>query len=50
MQFQRGAGYIFLLGDGDEIAEMAQFHFLKHNLNLCSGKKHDISTNRKPQA
>jgi hypothetical protein len=43
MEFQRGPRNIFFLGDGDEVAEMAQFHFREHSQKLLSGKKHGIS-------
>ena len=34
VQLQRGARNIFLLGDGDEITEVAQFHFLSIAFNI----------------
>ena len=43
MELQRCPGNIFLLGNGDKVAEMAQFHFREHSQKLLSGKKHGIS-------
>ena len=31
MELQRGTRNIFFLGDGDEVAEMTQFHFREYN-------------------